>query len=398
MKNNILLSIVIPTKNRQNYAYKAVMQILGIKDDRLQVIVQDNSENNDLKELLSELRNDTRLIFNHTSGLISFVDNFNYAVDLSQGEFVCVIGDDDGINPQILDYVDWMEREKIDIVKPSIKLGFDWPSGENNSKILKKSGVVSVKKPSGKRRLCNTNLGVAKLLKNGCQGYLDLDIAKIYHGIVRKECLEVIKRKNGKYFGGLSPDIYSAVSLSLEKFVMIDLDYPLTISGVCKSSASAASSGGRHIGKLEEAPHFAGHKEYNWEKEVPQFYSVETIWAETALKAVRESGKEELITRYFSKYELMIHCLIKHPEFKNEITDSYGNNFRLPLVRVKGYIQNIEIQIKRVEDWMRRKLQIDIVVYNVQDIVQASVVIEKQLNKSKYRKAFEKGLSPMGEN
>ena len=44
MKNNFLLSVVIPTKNRENYASATVEQILNINDDRIQVVIQDNSD------------------------------------------------------------------------------------------------------------------------------------------------------------------------------------------------------------------------------------------------------------------------------------------------------------------------------------------------------------------
>ena len=40
-----LLTVIIPTRNRQQYAEAAARQILSLRQD-IQVIVQDNSDNN----------------------------------------------------------------------------------------------------------------------------------------------------------------------------------------------------------------------------------------------------------------------------------------------------------------------------------------------------------------
>ena len=38
---------------------------------------------------------------------------------LATGEFVCVIGDDDGVNPEIIRAVCWAREHKLDAVAPS---------------------------------------------------------------------------------------------------------------------------------------------------------------------------------------------------------------------------------------------------------------------------------------
>ena len=53
MNNNVeyLLSIVVPTRNRQFYAIQTIKQILSIADKSIQVVVSDNSDDNSLKEI-----------------------------------------------------------------------------------------------------------------------------------------------------------------------------------------------------------------------------------------------------------------------------------------------------------------------------------------------------------
>ena len=66
------------------------------------------------------------------------------------------------------------------------------------------------------------------------------------------------------------------------------MNYPITVSGICPTSGSADSATGRHTGKLEDAPHFRGHASYEWDNKAPAIYSVESIWGETVLKALKD--------------------------------------------------------------------------------------------------------------
>ncbi|WP_064093137.1 glycosyltransferase family A protein [Rossellomorea aquimaris] len=317
MKNNFLLSVVIPTKNREKYASATVEQILNINDDRIQVVIQDNSEKRELSKLLIKHDNNKRLKYNYTEGTISFVDNFNLAVSQADGEYVCIIGDDDGILPQIIDVVLWAKKNNVDAIKPGLNAVYFWPNSEA-LRGKKDDGYLSINQITTKAKICDPYYEVVKLLKQGGQDYLSLDMVKLYHGIVRRECLQQIRETTGKYFGGLSPDIYISVALSLTVNKLVEIDFPLTISGICNKSGSSDSATGRHTGKLEDAPHFRGHKEYNWSELVPKFYSVDTIWADSALAAIKDLNKLDLIKNFNFEF-LTINCLLKYPQFKDTI-------------------------------------------------------------------------------
>ena len=49
-----LLSIVIPTKNRQKYALSIIQTILSIKDYALELVIQDNSDTNELENSIKK--------------------------------------------------------------------------------------------------------------------------------------------------------------------------------------------------------------------------------------------------------------------------------------------------------------------------------------------------------
>lgn len=345
--DNALLSIIIPTKNRQEYAISVVEQILSIKSNDIEVVVQDNSDVNSLENMLDKFKNDKRLVYNYSCEVLSFVDNFSYAVNNSSGEFLCIIGDDDGINPEIIKFTKWIKSNDIDVAKFDATVTYHWPNSGMKYKNYEDNGIMLFDKISKRVKKCDVQNGLKKLLADGCQNYLFYDIPKLYHGIVRAEKVREIYNSVGKFFGGLSPDIYSAVSLALVNCKTVSTRYPYTISGACGSSGSADSHTGRHVGKIEEAPHFRGHDTYEWHRFVPKFYSVENIWADSALHAFEDFKRDDLI-KMFSVRSLILHNLLKHPNYKEILVKHYVS-FLKEDENFKKEIHKLDIDVKKLK-------------------------------------------------
>lgn len=322
-KNNFLLSIIVPTRNRQEYAAFTARQILSLNSTDVQLVIQDNSDTNSLELILKEFSGDLRLKYNYSPGTISFVKNFSIAVSLAEGEYLCIIGDDDGVNPEILKIAKWAKENNIDAIKPGLNAVFFWPDTGIDSKKIDEKGQVVFNKISGKCETYNTEEQLVNLLRNGCQKYLKSELVKIYHGIVHRKHMDKIKSITGEFFNGLSPDIFAAVSLSIIVPEIISLDYPLTISGICRNSGSADSATGKHTGQLKDAPHFKGHLNYKWSEEVPEFYSVETIWADSALSAVKNMHADHLLKEF--RLEFLTAYSLKARQFRKIVLTHYFN-------------------------------------------------------------------------
>jgi glycosyltransferase involved in cell wall biosynthesis len=314
-----LLSVVIPTKNRQFYCLKAVKQILDIGDKRIQIIVQDNSSENSLWESLAGLGADKlqQIKYHYSRGLLSFTDNFNEALIWADGKYLSVIGDDDGVMPYIADVAEFMEAGGIEALIPGLNTVYFWPSEHpvipNGGK-----GALNLSYLKYESRCVDTGRGLSRLMQRGGQDYLSLDLPRLYHGIVSRAALETVKEKAGRHFGGLSPDIYISAALALCCRRVLRVRFPVTISGICPTSGSADSASGKHTGRLEEAPHFKGHRSYNWSIRVPAFYSVETIWADTVLHALSDMGRQD-IAEAFNIAALDLKCRLLHPQFSEII-------------------------------------------------------------------------------
>ncbi|MCT3834382.1 glycosyltransferase family 2 protein [Elizabethkingia anophelis] len=361
MNEQILLSIVIATKNRQTYCLSAVESILSLSNTNIQVIVQDNSDEKTLDELLNLFENDHRLIYRYTPPPFSSIDNFNAAIELATGEYVCLIGDDDGINPQIFEAAQWAKDNNIDALVGNIKVNYRWEgTGASNTFFTKMTGsTLTILDFNSKAKQIDIEASLRKLMENGCTNYLEYPLPKLYHGIVKKNILDRIKEETGQYLKGLSPDIYSAISLACHVNKLIYIDYPLTIPGVCGQSTSITEGQlKKHSKKLEDAPHFRDRGVYKWTEQVPKIYCVQTIWADSGFAALREMGRKDLIKK-FNKYSLYGNILQADSTLKPLLQEKIDEDIAKNSFNVNKFkLKQISIKIRDFVKRGNRRLKI----------------------------------------
>lgn len=292
--NKPLLSVAIPTKNRQYYCIEVIKHILSYNNNDFELVIQDNSDDRTIEEFVSTIE-DKRLKYVYTDEAISSVENMSRSIALTSGEYVCMIGDDDIILPSIFEYAKYMKKNDIESVSMNTIPSYTWPNIELN--IDGKFAVIKSKQYQKIRKI-QVKKQLIQLYKDGIIDYQNYSLPRVYHGIIKKTILDKINKQIGYYFGGLSPDIYSTIALSslISKHIIVD-DF-FTISGACPQSTTAQSKLGGHKGKLSDAPHFNNNSDYKWDKLIPEYYSVETIWAETAIKCARDFNLNECLDSF----------------------------------------------------------------------------------------------------
>ena len=278
-----LLSIVIPTHNRFRYASHAIGNVLSIQSDEMEMIVHDTSDDDELESWICSNVSDPRLTYRHVKPPLSMTENHNAAVSLASGDYICLIGDDDGVNPEIMESARWAKELGLDALTPVISATYSW--GDFSTRLLgdRHARKLYIGVISGKYRFERVDNALDRCLKNACQGTDGLP--KIYHGIVRRTCLQDVYAKTGAFFFGVSPDVSGAIALAphVKKFCVID--YPLTIPGASGGSNTGRSALNQHKGSLDDDPHMKPFKNVNWPDLVPRFFSVQTVWAGGARSA-----------------------------------------------------------------------------------------------------------------
>lgn len=355
--NEYLLSIVIPTKNRQEYAIQAIKEILNTTTDEVEIVIQDNSISDSLKYDIEKL-GQNRILYHYSPENLSFVDNFEKAVELANGEYMILIGDDDGILPSITKITHWAKDNNYDAITSKILVTYYWPnSGAKNYKCSENNGYIRINDYSNNIENIDVRKNLIKVIKNGCQFYHSSKIPKIYHGIVKTKIIQNIIKEQGALFAGLSPDIYSAILISLYVNKVVCIDSPFTIDGNCKKSGAGAQAQGKHSGSLKNAPHFNGHDNYQWNSKVPYVYSIQTIWADSALAAL-ENMNEKSLLELFSTEKITAYTMLNNKSIRKETFQQYMNithysilksNLKILFSSINGPLTNyISRIIKRI--------------------------------------------------
>lgn len=61
-------------------------------------------------------------------------------------------------------------------------------------------------------------------------------------------------------------------------------------------------------------PHLNGHIDYVWSDLVPKFYSVESVWADSAIKAIEDMKRQDLLKYYiFAAFDAI--CKLNYGDY-----------------------------------------------------------------------------------
>ena len=361
--------------------------MLSIDDERLELVIQDNSDGTELETFVKSLPKDERLRYTHETGELSFVANFERALAAATGEYCCIIGDDDGVHEHILTCAQWMKENGVQAVQYNLRAFYLWPdiTLKHHLRTTKQGGYFNLATPSLRIKNINVEKQFRKLLRNGGQDYLRLHLPKLYHGIVETAVLHALKAERKVLFGGLSPDMYITSLLSMHIKNLVYIDYPFTLSGVASGSGSAESGQNKHVGSYDDMPHLRGHSNYHWNGLVPKFYSVQTVWADSMLAAITDERRYDLL-RHVNLFRLSAYCLVynkKYWPYVRTCMDAVFQNgglwtLRLPFSILAGPGLTLITQAwGRISKTGRRSYT----VQNVKDSVEAAALTAQRLEK-----------------
>lgn len=276
------LSIVIPTRNRHVYLEGIIQSFLSLDDERISMIIHDNS---DFKMKLKENLEESNIKYIHTNEKLSMHENFSKALAYSDSKYVCMSGDDDFLSHYISNIIDYLEKNNVDTMISNKVARYWWE--DVHHKIFRNFLANQLRVPWHTQLLniskVSSQDAMNKCLKSG--GTEIYMLPKLYHGIVKSDLLTTIKIKYGNVFIGPTPDMAAAALLALSTKNIHIANQPFFISGTAGGSAGGKGVQKQHSWDLDEVPWF--EKEYiqAWNKNTPDIACGPTLWAEGVLQA-----------------------------------------------------------------------------------------------------------------
>lgn len=227
-----LLSICIPTRNRQIYAMSAVREM--VKNDRqnFEIVLADNSDDAaPLAAFAAELADPRVKLLPPEASVLSMRANWERIIEHTKGEWLSYIGDDDYIDPELCEVirVTTGRAPKVDAISWG-RLYFIWPEARHQREVTKVptgSHLIGVDKQEMMRKLF---FWEDSSDRPKCP-------FGVYHGTVRRSLMEEIREAfSGVYFGHPIVDYDNICRTLLLAKGLVHFERPLSVFGACKAS------------------------------------------------------------------------------------------------------------------------------------------------------------------
>jgi hypothetical protein len=204
-----LISLVIPTRDRPEFASLALQSVCAQSFRDFEVILSDNALT---RPFVPDPRifDGRRVRYVRPPKPVWMTDHWEFAVQQARGRYVGVIGDKSVLFSNALEQVACeIARESPDVV--SWRVGNFAPAGRD----IAGAGTVTFKRASGRDA---EKVEAADVLNYLLATYLDADFAadhqleirgSIYHGVFSASLLEAMRRRYGRVFRFYAPDLNS---------------------------------------------------------------------------------------------------------------------------------------------------------------------------------------------
>lgn len=249
------ISLIIPTRERQDYLPAAVRSALTAADRaecEVEVVVSDNASQDGTPDWLAG-QTDPRLKKLRSGSRLSMRENYQRALDHATGSHLVFIGDDDAVLPNGLRLAARLIRaHDPDILKWRVA-NYHWPDPETGT-----PGRLKVHPHFFDGRMAR--LEPASLLADFAAARFRSyqQGGMIYHGLVSRRLVErAVARSGGPYFRGSSPDVFTSLqALMAGDRPILRVNMPVTLGGTSPRSNGASGQIMAKAGERRISPEF----------------------------------------------------------------------------------------------------------------------------------------------
>ncbi|CAN5378513.1 hypothetical protein BH10PSE9_BH10PSE9_06040 [soil metagenome] len=218
----MLISIIIPTRERAEYLKAALATCVAIADPEIEIVVSDNASQDDTRTVVEGFH-DPRIVYVNTGRRISMRQNFNHGIATSRGDYVIMIGDDDGMLPRQFPAL----RRIVEEFRPNVfswrLVMYAWPGGGRHGHVrLKKEHTFGPPAVVG-----------TEVLRRQFEAaeFAGPRIPRLYHGCVARGVLEGMRAKTGDYLSATLPDTYFEFYATFSQDSFLFAEHPFSIGG-----------------------------------------------------------------------------------------------------------------------------------------------------------------------
>jgi glycosyltransferase involved in cell wall biosynthesis len=218
-------SLVLPTLKRPDTFRHALATLIRQTSDDCEIVVQNNGRDPATEAIVSACE-DPRVRHFSSDTVLPMSDNWEAALANTRGDFVTVIGDDDGLFPDACAFAaQVIDQGDVEIVswRP---FAYYWPAYHQSHLRNRLFATVDY---DVRVEMIRSAYQLRQFYRFSLP-YSDLPM--IYNSFVHRAVIERAKAKAGRYFIGFSPDVVSGIvnAASTEQFALVSR--PLSMIGI----------------------------------------------------------------------------------------------------------------------------------------------------------------------
>ncbi len=359
-ENTIRVSIVVATKDRYGTLFDCIDGLLlNYGRDDIEIIVRDNSAQPRIQDFTARFGGRHNLVYLSDPTPVSQSENYELGVARARGDFVIMIGDDDGVAGGLLEIAAWMDRHALDAFLPSTSI-YRWPgvsprfSANNPDGWLSQNALLAP-------RLVDAEHERRAVLASGCTSLHNMP--NLYHGLVRRSCLDRLRAEAGACFPGPSPDMANAFALSYMVGRMAAAQLPVVISGNSLNSGAGLGLQGKHVGEISDLPFLPRDTAARWNPFIPFCWSGQTIWCQSAYSSAAALGHAQEFDALNNYRALYAKSLVFHPGYTGRVRLAFharharNGVLRMGLEAAALVTIAAGLWIERITSFMHRRLR-----------------------------------------
>lgn len=233
-------SIVIPTRERAHTLRHSLRTCLDIDYDDYEIVVCDNCGSPATRQVVEEA-DSPRVVYVRSDAPLSMSLNWELAASRARGEYVTLLGDDDGFMPFALRAMDSLAERHPFRLCHWVKGIYTWPCfpKPEDANYLNFPTTRKLETVDG-RRLIESVVAEPDLFPT---------LPMIYNAMVRRDLLDELRHKAGTLFPTKYPDVYSGFALAYLSGRHLSTSVPMTIGG-----ASGKSTGMSYVVHNKQSP------------------------------------------------------------------------------------------------------------------------------------------------
>jgi hypothetical protein len=295
-------SIVIPTRDRPDTLRHSLTTCLDQEFDDYEVLVSDNGTARPADDVVSEF-DSNRLRYVKPPRVLAMTDNWEFAVSEARGDYIFVVGDDDGVMPYALRELESVTR-RLGCKAVRWEAGFfTWPD------VALAGQGDYLRLPLGRRlTTLDADATIAAVIRFEAP-YVRLPT--FYNAAIHRSIVEELRRRVGRVFLSRFPDVYSGFAVARVTGQYTSVGVPMSVAGLSSHSTGVANL----FRRGHDAPEDEDFRRLNAEArlaphpQVPDLPVFPEVPVADSFQYAREALFSWAAVPVLDRRRLLVHCL-----------------------------------------------------------------------------------------